>query len=178
MRTDKAYLGGGCFWCLDALYRRVQGVTSVISGYAGGEVENPSYEQVGGGQSGHAEVVEIEFDPKTITYEKLLEIFWHIHDPTTLDRQGHDVGPQYRSIILYADDEQKIVAQKSFEQVGQVLWNDKVVTELKPLDKFYPAEDYHQDYFNKNPEAGYCQAIINPKLAKFNKEFAQLLRPV
>lgn len=174
---NKVYLGGGCFWCLDALYRRVLGVNKVTSGYAGGEASNPSYEQVSGGQSGHAEVVEIEFDPKLISYDKLLEIFWHIHDPTTPNRQGFDVGPQYRSIILYTDEQEKAAAERSLKQTGQPLWEEAVVTELKPLDHFYPAEDYHQDYFNKNPQAGYCQAIINPKLAKFNKEFASLLKP-
>jgi len=175
---ERAYLGGGCFWCLDALYRRVRGVVEVTSGYGGGHVEGPSYEQVSGGASGHAEVVEIGFDPKVITYNKLLEIFWHIHDPTTPDRQGFDVGPQYRSIILFSDADQKKAAQQSLKEVAQPLWGDRVVTELKPLQQFYPAEDYHQDYFNKNPQAGYCQAIINPKLAKFQKEFASLLKPV
>jgi peptide-methionine (S)-S-oxide reductase len=175
-KTQSAYLGGGCFWCLDALYRRLKGVNRVISGYAGGELANPSYEQVGAGHTGHAEVVAIEFDPSVITYDKLLEIFWHIHDPTTPNRQGHDVGAQYRSIILYADDEQKAAAEKSLKEVGQPLWDGQVVTELKPLVKFYPAEGYHQDYFNQNPEAGYCQVVINPKLAKFNSEFEALLK--
>lgn len=175
--TDKAYLGGGCFWCLDALYRRLKGVKRVTSGYAGGEQDNPSYEQVSGGGTGHAEVVEVEFDPKLISYDKLLEIFWHIHDPTTPNRQGFDVGPQYRSVILYADSGQKTAAKKSLNKTAKPLWGDGVVTELKALQAFWPAEDYHQDYFNKNPEAGYCQAVINPKLAKFNKEFAALLKP-
>lgn len=174
--TESAYLGGGCFWCLEAVYQRVKGVNQVVSGYAGGEVANPSYEQVGTGNSGHAEVVKIGFDPHQISYDKLLEIFWHIHDPTTPDRQGHDIGPQYRSIILTADKNQQTIAEKSRSEVGQPLWDNPVVTEIKPLTTFYPAENYHQNYFNTHPEAAYCQVIINPKLAKFQKNFSELLK--
>lgn len=170
-----AYLGGGCFWCLEAIYQRVKHVEHVTSGYGGGTLDNPTYEQVGGGSTGHAEVVKVDFDPKQITYEKLLEIFWHIHDPTTLDRQGQDVGPQYRSIILYANEEEKSAAERSLKDVGQPLWPAPIVTQIQPLEKFYPAEDYHQNYFNNHPEAAYCQVVINPKLAKFNQNFAQLL---
>lgn len=173
---SRAILGGGCFWCLEAIYQRVKGVERVISGYAGGEVESPSYEQVSAGNTGHAEVVHIEFSPETITYGQLLEIFWHIHDPTTPNRQGNDVGSQYRSIILYTDKEQKAEAQKSLKQIGQPLWEDQIVTKVEKLDTFYPAENYHQDYFNKNPDKAYCQAIINPKLAKFQKDFEGLLK--
>ncbi|HEX9679242.1 MAG TPA: peptide-methionine (S)-S-oxide reductase MsrA [Candidatus Saccharimonadales bacterium] len=173
---QSAVLGGGCFWCLEAIYQRVKGVEQVISGYAGGQLNNPSYEDLHAKDTGHAEVVKIEFDPDVITYEKILEIFWHIHDPTTPNRQGNDVGPEYRSIILYNGDSQHNSAEKSLKEVGQPLWDDPLVTELKPLDVFYPAEDYHQDYFNKNPQNAYCQVIINPKLAKFQKNFAQLLK--
>ena len=171
-----AYLGGGCFWCLEAVYQRVKGVNQVTSGYAGGDVDNPSYEQVSTGATGHAEVVKIDFDLREINYEKLLEIFWHIHDPTTPDRQGHDVGPQYRSTILYANEVQKIAAEKSLQEIGQPLWPNPIVTQIRKLNEFYPAEAYHQNYFNTHPEAAYCQVVINPKLAKFNQNFAQLLK--
>lgn len=173
---QSAYLGGGCFWCLEAVYQRVRGVNQVVSGYAGGDVANPTYEQVGAGITGHAEVVKIDFDPKQITFNKLLEIFWHIHDPTTKDRQGHDIGSQYRSIILFADKEQEAAAEKSRQEVGQPLWDDPIVTQIKPLTEFYSAEAYHQNYFNTHPEAAYCQVIINPKLAKFQKNFSELLK--
>lgn len=171
-----AVLGGGCFWCLDAAYRRVRGVERVTSGFAGGTVDNPSYEQVVGGSTGHAEVVELEFDADVISYDQLLEIFWTIHDPTTLNRQGNDVGPQYRSVIFYTSPEQEQAARESIKTVATELWGDKIVTELQPLQKFWPAEDYHQDYFNKHPEQGYCQIIINPKLAKLTKKFGALLK--
>jgi peptide-methionine (S)-S-oxide reductase len=174
--NEWAVLGGGCFWCLEAIYQRVKGVERVISGYAGGNLENPTYEQVSVGGTGHAEVVHIEYDPKTIMYDQLLEIFWHIHDPTTPNRQGNDVGEQYRSIILYADGAQKQTAETSLKTVAQPLWDKPIVTEIKELDTFYPAENYHQDYFNKNPDQAYCQAIINPKLTKFQQEFETLLK--
>lgn len=174
MKTS-IFLGGGCFWCLEAIYQRIRGVIQVTNGYAGGEVDNPSYEEVSGGTTGHAEIVKIDFDPKAITYEKLLEIFWHIHDPTTQDRQGQDVGPQYRSIILYTDEAQKAAAEKSLKEIGQPLWPNPNVTQIEKLTKFYPAEAYHQNYFNTHPEAAYCQVVINPKLAKFNQNFTQLL---
>lgn len=173
---ERAILGGGCFWCLEAVYQRVRGVERVINGYAGGQTANPTYEDVLSHQTGHAEVVHIEFDPKVISYAKLLEIFWHIHDPTTPGRQGNDVGEQYRSIILYDGEVQKAQAEASLKTVGQPLWEDPIVTEIKPLDVFYPAENYHQDYFNQNPEKAYCQAIINPKLQKFQLEFEHLLK--
>jgi len=161
----RATLGGGCFWCIEAVYKAKDGVISVTSGYAGGSRPNPTYEQVCTGATGHAEVVQIEYDPSRISYEELLAIFWKAHDPTTLNRQGHDVGTQYRSIILYHDEEQRRVAEESKRRAAAA-FADPVVTEISSLDTFYPAEDYHQDYFEKNPNAGYCRVIIAPKLKK------------
>jgi peptide-methionine (S)-S-oxide reductase len=179
MSNDRTYetitLGGGCFWCLEAAYQQVQGVEKVVSGYAGGKEEEPTYEQVSGGGTGHAEVVQIQFDPSKITLGEILEIFWTIHDPTTLNRQGHDVGTQYRSIILYSDDEQKQTAEDSIRKV-QELWPDPLVTEIQPLGKFYPAEGYHQNYFNNHPEQAYCQVVINPKLIKLRQKFESKLK--
>lgn len=169
-------LGGGCFWCLDAAYRRVKGVESVISGYAGGQWPNPTYERVVTGTTGHAEVVKVEFDPASISLETILEIYWTLHNPTTLNRQGNDVGTQYRSIILYNSPEQQAAVEQSIEATAKKLWGENVTTEVVPLQEFYPAEEYHQDYFNKHPEQGYCQVIINPKLAKLTKKFAALLK--
>lgn len=171
---ESIVLGGGCFWCLDALYKQVKGVESVLVGYAGGDNPNPTYHS--SHTDGHAEVAKIEFDPSVISLDTILEIFWHIHDPTTLNRQGHDVGPAYRSIILASSDEQLAAAQASLADVGQPLWDDPIVTEVKRLEQFHEAEDFHQDYFNKNPEQGYCQVVINPKLAKFNAHFPELLK--
>jgi len=171
---ESIVLGGGCFWCLDALYRQIKGVEKVTSGYAGGSEPNPTYESIHGNVSGHAEVVEITFDPIQVALETILDVFWAVHDPTTINRQGNDVGQQYRSIVLYTP-EQELEVKKAFDR-AQINWDNKMVTELKPLDKFYPAEDYHQDYFAKNPEQGYCQVIINPKLAKFRKNFPKLLK--
>lgn len=174
--NESIVLGGGCFWCLDAAYRRIRGVANVTSGYAGGHWPNPTYERVCSGTTGHAEVVNVEFNPKIITPAVILEIFWTLHDPTTLNRQGNDNGTQYRSIILFNSPEQETAVHESIEQTANKLWGDKITTELVALEKFYPAEDYHQDYFNKNPEQGYCQVIINPKLTKLTKKFAQLLK--
>jgi peptide-methionine (S)-S-oxide reductase len=174
--AQQAYLGGGCFWCLEAVYQRIKGASSVVSGYAGGEEASPSYEQVSSGNTGHAEVVQIEFDPAIISYAQILDVFWAIHDPTTMNRQGNDVGSQYRSIILYVSDEQKSEAEKSFAD-AQKLWDNPVVTEITALGKFYKAEDYHQNYFNNHPEAAYCQAVINPKLSKLQDKFQTLLKP-
>lgn len=170
-------MGGGCFWCLDAVYRQVKGVASVTAGYAGGKLANPTYEQVSAGNSGHAEVIKLEFDPELISYNDILEIFWGIHDPTTLDAQGNDVGPQYRSVIFFDDQSQKRIADESLAR-SQALWDKPIVTQIKPLEHFYPAEDYHQDYFAKNPRAAYCQLVINPKLDKFRKHFARWLKYV
>lgn len=166
--TEKATFGGGCFWCLEAFYETFDGVKSVVSGYAGGKTENPTYKQVCTGETGHAEVVQIEYDPKKISYEELLQIFWDIHDPTTLNRQGADRGTQYRSVIYYHNEEQKRAAEKSMKAAGGQ-FADPIVTELAPLPAFYVAEDYHQDYFRNNPNAPYCAAVIKPKLPKVQK---------
>jgi len=161
----KAVFGGGCFWCLDAIFRRVDGVRNVVVGYAGGRSENPTYEEVCKGNTGHAEVVMIEYDEDKIDYDKLLDIFFKIHDPTQLNRQGNDVGEQYRSIILYLDETQK---QKALEKINDLKSEGiNVVTEIKPLEKFYKAEEYHQNYFEKNPQNPYCQYVVAPKVYKF-----------
>ncbi len=168
---ETAVLGGGCFWCLEAVFDRVEGVIRVESGYAGGHMENPTYEQVCTGGTGHAEVVRITFDLGLISYEELLDIFWLAHDPTTPNRQGNDVGPQYRSIILYLDEEQQNTARRSMARVGDKLKLTRpLVTELMPLKKFYPAEDYHKNYYDKNRAAPYCTYVIHPKLKKLGLE--------
>ncbi|AFG37822.1 peptide-methionine (S)-S-oxide reductase MsrA [Spirochaeta africana] len=164
---DYAVLGGGCFWCLEAAFNRLPGVTGVISGYAGGETTNPGYEEVCSGSTGHAEVVKIEFNPELITFRQLLEFFWQVHDPTTLNRQGQDRGTQYRSIILYHSPDQlheATTSRHALDQSGR--YPHPSVTEIIPLEKFYPAEEYHQRYFERNPNAGYCRAVIAPKLEK------------
>ena len=164
--TQRLTFGGGCFWCLEAVFQRLKGVKTVVSGYAGGTVPNPTYRQVCEGDTGHAEVVQIEFDPKEITFEKLLEVFWAAHDPTTLNRQGHDEGTQYRSVIFYENDAQKMAAEKSKQQAGPE-FKDPIVTEIAPLTAFYKAEDYHQNYFNQNANKNpYCAVVIRPKLQK------------
>ena len=167
-----ATFGGGCFWCLDAVFRDTAGVLSVESGYMGGVVENPSYQMVCSGRTGHAEVVQIEFDPRTITFQELLEIFFTIHDPTTLNRQGHDSGTQYRSVIFTHNKEQEISANKIIKDLEKHYQNP-IVTEVVPLSAFYPAETYHQDYFSENPFQPYCQAVVRPKLEKFRKVFPE-----
>jgi len=171
-KTETLVLGGGCFWCLDATYRLMPGVKDVVSGYAGGNVVNPSYQAVCSGSTGHAEVVKIEYDPAQISLEKLLEFFWTIHDPTTPNYQGNDHGTQYRSIILYANDAQKAAAEKSKSE-AQKKFSDAIVTEILPLKEFYAAEDYHQDYFKKNPEAGYCRIVVKGKVDKAKKKLGQ-----
>ena len=171
-KTELATLGGGCFWCLEATLELLPGVEAVVSGYAGGHKENPTYEEVSAKTTGHAEVVQVEFDPKTISYEKLLEMFWEIHDPTTPNRQGNDVGPQYRSIILYHNDAQRQAAEKSKADEQKKL-SRPIVTEIVPLKKFYPAEDYHQDYFRKHPDQAYCQIVIRPKVNKVEKKLKE-----
>jgi peptide-methionine (S)-S-oxide reductase len=158
-------IAGGCFWCLDAVYRRLKGVTEVVSGYAGGATIDPSYEEVSTGETGHAEVVQITFDESVIPSDVILDLFFLIHDPTTLNRQGADVGTQYRSAMYYADDAQK-AAFEAAEERAKEHWDDPLTTELKSLDMFYPAENYHQDYFNKNPGNGYCSIVIAPKIVK------------
>lgn len=172
---ELATLGGGCFWCLEAIYQDVIGVKKVTSGYAGGVTENPSYEQVCSGRTGHAEVVQIEYDPAVINYDDLLTIFWRIHDPTTLNRQGADVGTQYRSIILTHDARQKEIAEKSLAE-AQSLYQDPIVTQIESLERFYPAEAYHDDYYNRNRNQPYCRAVIDPKVRKFRKSFADKLK--
>jgi peptide-methionine (S)-S-oxide reductase len=164
-QTERITLGGGCFWCIEAVYKRTPGIESVTSGYAGGDTENPSYEQICTGKTGHAEVVQVEYDPEQISLRGILDTFWKAHDPTTRNRQGADVGTQYRSIILYENEEQKRIAEESMQD-AQGRFDSPIVTELEPLDTFYKAEEYHQDYFEKNPNAGYCRVIINPKLKK------------
>lgn len=171
----KATLGGGCFWCLEAAYQLIEGVSTVAPGYAGGEVKNPSYRQVCDGTTGHAEVVQITFDESVISYKDILDIFWAIHDPTTKDRQGNDVGTQYRSIILYKDGAQKAAADTSIAE-AQKLWDNPIVTELKMLDVFYEAEPEHHNYFVNHPDQAYCQVIINPKLQKLRQKFAERLK--
>jgi peptide-methionine (S)-S-oxide reductase len=165
MTKETATVGGGCFWCIEAIYMRTEGVISATSGYAGGQTPNPTYEQVCTGTTGHAEVVQVEYDAEQISFSGILDIFWKAHDPTTLNRQGADVGPQYRSIILYHDEKQKNEAEASREQ-AQAHFKDPIVTEIAPLDTFYPAEQYHQDFFDKNPHSGYCRVVIQPKLKK------------
>lgn len=166
-------LGGGCFWCIDAVFRRLKGVTDVVSGYAGGHVNSPKYYQVSSGKTGHAEVVKVTFDETVLQSEDLLDLFFLVHDPTTLNRQGNDVGTQYRSIMLYADEDQKISFETAIER-AKTHWSDPIVTELKPLKNFYEAEPEHQDYFNKNPAAGYCTIIIEPKIIKARKAYKKL----
>jgi len=163
---EKATLGGGCFWCLEAVYENVKGVEEVVSGYAGGHTENPDYRSVCSGATRHAEVVRITYDPSVVSFKDLLDIFWTIHDPTTPNRQGADVGTQYRSVIFYHDEEQKKIAEASRNE-AQKRFRDPIVTEIAPLTKFWPAEAYHQDYFRKNPHQGYCQAVVAPKVEKF-----------
>lgn len=167
---EKALLGGGCFWCIEAVYNRVKGVESAISGYAGGTRKNPSYEQVCSGATGHAEVVKITFDPAIVTYEEILAIFWVIHDPTTLNAQGADRGTQYRSVIYYYDEVQREKALESIAQ-AQSQRRDPIVTELTNAPEFYPAENYHQNYYNEHPTQGYCHVVITPKIEKFMKKF-------
>ena len=174
---ETAVLGAGCFWCVEAVYQRVNGVVAVESGYAGGHVENPTYNQVVSGKTGHAEVAKVTFDPEEISYEELLEVFWHTHNPTTLNRQGADVGTQYRSAIFYNSLEQKKIAEESMKRTDESdLWDDEIVTEITPLSNYSVAENYHQNYFNNNPNAGYCSVVIAPKLAKFKKDFPHLLQ--
>lgn len=171
-----ATLGGGCFWCLEPLYEELRGVLQVESGYAGGHVVNPTYEQVCSKTTGHAEVIQITFDPSEVSFREILEVFFTSHDPTTPDRQGNDVGPQYRSIILYHDDEQKRVAEEMLSDYAPQIWDAPIVTELKPLDTYYSAEAYHQDYYRDNGFQPYCLFVIRPKVAKFRKQWQAKLK--
>jgi peptide-methionine (S)-S-oxide reductase len=175
-RREVATLAGGCFWCLDAVFRDLRGVEKVESGYSGGTTVNPSYEQVCSGRTGHAEVVQITFDPDVISFRELLGVFFTIHDPTTLNRQGGDVGTQYRSAILYHTPDQRAIAKEVIRELeAEGLWDDPVVTEVTPFATFYPAESYHQDYFNRNPYQPYCAAVIAPKVAKFRSKYLERL---
>ena len=176
-QLETATLGGGCFWCVEAVLLQAEGVYSVVSGYSGGTAEDADYETVSTGKTRHAEVVQVNFNPQVISFAEILEIFWSTHDPTTLNRQGNDVGPQYRSVIFYRDEAQKAVAEQSKLEVATRIWDDPIVTEISPLNGFWKAEDYHQNYYNKvgdrNP---YCTYIITPKVQKFKKQFPQLLK--
>jgi peptide-methionine (S)-S-oxide reductase len=174
---EVATLGGGCFWCLEAVYLDLEGVGSVRSGYMGGEIENPSYHQVCEGTTGHAEVVQVEFDPSTTSFREVLEVFFTVHDPTTLNRQGADIGTQYRSVIFTHSPEQETVAREVMDALAREgVWKDPIVTEITGGSVFYPAEDYHEDYFRRNPQQPYCQAVINPKVSKFRARFAHKLK--
>ena len=178
MSIETTILGGGCFWCLEAVFQTLRGVESVMPGYAGGPAEHPSYRDVCSGSTGHAEVVQLRFDSRVIGFRTLLEVFFTIHDPTTPDRQGADVGTQYRSVIFYASEEQRQTARRLVEDLTAArLWTAPVVTQILPAPTFYPAESYHQDYFRRNPGQGYCQAVISPKLGKLRARHAELLLP-
>jgi peptide-methionine (S)-S-oxide reductase len=174
---ETATLGGGCFWCLEAVFKDLRGVSSVMSGYAGGHVPNPTYKAVCGGRTGHAEVVQVKFDPNQLAYADLLRVFFAIHDPTTQDRQGNDVGPQYRSIILTHSDAQAAAAKAVMAEIAEAkIWPGKLVTQIEPLTAFYEAEEEHHDYFARNPWSGYCQVVVAPKVVKFRKQFADRLK--
>lgn len=171
-QREVATLAGGCFWCLEAVFDQLRGVESVVSGYSGGHMPNPSYEAVCSGITGHAEVVQITFDPSRVSFRELLEVFFTIHDPTTLNRQGADVGTQYRSAIFYHDDEQRDTAREVIRDLeAEGVWENPIVTQVEPLAQFYPAEDYHQEYFARNPRQGYCQVVIAPKVAHFRSKY-------
>jgi peptide-methionine (S)-S-oxide reductase len=174
---ETATLGGGCFWCLEAVFKDLRGVSSVMSGYAGGQVPNPTYKAVCGGRTGHAEVVQVKFDPSQLAYADLLRVFFTIHDPTTQDRQGNDVGTQYRSIILTQSDAQAEIARSVIQEIADAkIWPGRLVTQIEPLTTFYEAEPEHHDYFARNPWSGYCQVVVAPKVAKFRKQFSDRVK--
>jgi peptide-methionine (S)-S-oxide reductase len=176
-KYETATFGAGCFWCTEAVFQRLKGVVKVESGYSGGSVPNPTYEAVCTGKTGHAECTQIYFDPKIISFKELLEVFWKTHDPTTLNKQGADVGTQYRSVIFYHNEEQKLLAEKYKHELDSAkIWNDPIVTEISPLKIFYKAEDYHQNYYNQNGNQPYCSFVITPKIEKFKKVFAEKLK--
>jgi len=175
MDLETATLGAGCFWCVEAVYQDLKGVHRVASGYMGGSVKNPTYQQVCTGTTGHAEVIQVMFDPEVISFEEILYVFWHTHDPTTLNRQGNDAGTQYRSAIFCHDERQKEIAEKSKAEASD-LWPDPIVTEIVPIGTFYVAEDYHQNYFKDNPNQPYCMMVINPKIQKLRKSFGEWLK--
>ena len=174
---QKATLGAGCFWCVEAIFEEVKGVKKVVAGYAGGDVQDPTYREVSSGTTGHAEVTRLVYDPSVVSFEQLLEVFWHTHNPTTKNRQGADVGPQYRSVIFYHNDEQKEIAERSLKETDRSdLWQDPIVTEIEPISNYSQAENYHQNYYENNPNAGYCTVVIAPTLTKFRKEFSDMLK--
>jgi peptide-methionine (S)-S-oxide reductase len=175
--SEIATLAGGCFWCIEAVFQEVEGVENVVSGYTGGATVNPTYEQVSSGETGHVEAVQVTFDPVRISYREILGIFFSIHDPTTLNRQGADTGTQYRSAIFYHDEQQKAIAEEFIRELNRAhLWKKPIVTQITQLDKFYPAEDYHQEYFSRHPEQAYCQIVISPKVNKFRQQWAKRLK--
>ena len=177
MAVEVAILGAGCFWCVEGIYNSINGVESAISGFTGGDTENPTYKDICETETNHAEGVEVTFDPSIISYKELLEIFWNIHNPTQLNRQGNDIGTQYRSSIFYISDEQKKQAEESLKEFDNgTLYEDKFVTTIEPLEKFWSAEDYHQGYYNENPDQPYCSAVVGPKIAKFKSKFKQILK--
>jgi peptide-methionine (S)-S-oxide reductase len=177
-RTEVATLGGGCFWCVEATFEQLEGVERVVSGYSGGHVPSPTYNQVCSGSTGHAEVIQVHFDPERISFTDVLRVFFTVHDPTTLNRQGQDVGTQYRSVIFYHSPEQKQQAEAVIRELEeQRLWSAPIVTEVAPFDTFYPAEDYHQEYYRNNPNQPYCAIVISPKVAKFRKAYMDRLKP-
>ncbi|MHA2272336.1 MAG: peptide-methionine (S)-S-oxide reductase MsrA [Candidatus Hodarchaeales archaeon] len=170
---ELATFGGGCFWCTEAIFQQLEGVESVVSGYSGGTVKDPSYEEISTGRTGHAEAVQIHYDPEKINYEELVEVFFKTHDPTTLNRQGNDIGTQYRSVIFYHSEEQKASVERIKAELDTAeIWNAPIVTEIAPFSEFFPAEDYHQNFYRQNPNQGYCRLIIRPKLQKLEKLFA------
>ncbi|HUF03574.1 MAG TPA: peptide-methionine (S)-S-oxide reductase MsrA [Aridibacter sp.] len=174
---ETATLGGGCFWCTEAVFVALKGVEEVVSGYSGGHVENPSYQEVCTGSTGHAEVIQVRLDPEVISFKEVLQIFFATHDPTTLNRQGNDIGTQYRSVVFYHSDEQKETAEQVIEEIGnEAIYDDPIVTEVTEFSNFYPAEDYHRDYFENNPDQPYCSAVVAPKVAKFRKVFFDKLK--
>ncbi len=175
MRTEEATFGCGCFWCSEAVFSSLKGVISAEPGYAGGHVANPTYEEVCTDTTGHAEVVRVVFDPEVISYEQLVQVFFSVHDPTTLNRQGDDIGTQYRSVIFYHSPEQREVAERVRDEAAE-WWDDPIVTEISPITNYYPAEDYHRRYFANHPEQAYCKMVIAPKVAKFRNRFAHLLK--
>jgi peptide-methionine (S)-S-oxide reductase len=176
-QLEIATLGGGCFWCIEAVFDDLQGVTDVVSGYTGGQTPNPSYEQICGGNTGHAEVVRVTFDPAITSYVEILGVFFSIHDPTTLNRQGNDTGTQYRSAVFYHSPEQQRMAQETIAHLtAEDIWGAPIVTEVVPAGVFYAAEDYHQEYFRRNPHQGYCMAVVSPKVSKFRKQFSAKLK--
>lgn len=176
-KLEVATLGGGCFWCVEAVFVELKGVHKVVSGYSGGRTKNPTYKEVCNGDTGHAEVIQVHFDPAEISFEQLMTVFLTVHDPTTLNRQGADAGTQYRSVVFYASEAQKKTAEEVVKAIeAKKIWRDPIVTEISPLKEFYPAENYHQNYFAENPGQGYCRAVIVPKVVKFRKQYSELLK--